>query len=204
MKKISTILDWIVFIWIPLGLFYFAIQPNMYRDMVHRWEWSLNLLYIIIFMKPFLVIFGHPIQYKILHFRRHLGILSFWFALFHTWWIIRLRWWRDINMYLWRKNYLFRWWLAMIGMLILWITSNYWSIRMLKKRWKRIQYLAYPALFMTMLHEALIPRTVHFEWYEEVRFTAGVFWVFIVVKIIEYLIRKKKVPSAWSLYINKK
>ena len=176
MKKISYRCDWIVFIVVPLRLTYMAVQPNMYRDMVHWWEWSLNLLYLILFMKPILVIIGHRIQYTLLHFRRQLGVLSFWFALFHTAGIIWLRGWRHIDMYLWYSNYLFWWMVAMIGMVLLALTSNYRSIKTMKYRRKKLQYLAYPVLFMTLLG------------------------VFFLLKTVEYLITTKKIPSLWSYF----
>lgn len=201
MKKISYRCDWIVFIVVPLRLTYMAVQPNMYRDMVHWWEWSLNLLYLILFMKPILVIIGHRIQYTLLHFRRQLGVLSFWFALFHTAGIIWLRGWRHIDMYLWYSNYLFWWMVAMIGMVLLALTSNYRSIKTMKYRRKKLQYLAYPVLFMTLLHEALIPRDLRRHGYAQQLWPViTLFGVFFLLKTVEYLITTKKIPSLWSYF----
>lgn len=40
----------------------------------------------------------------------------------------------------------------MLGMVILAATSNFYSIKKLGKNWKKIQWLAYPVLFLGKLH----------------------------------------------------
>jgi DMSO/TMAO reductase YedYZ heme-binding membrane subunit len=53
------------------------------------------------------------------------------------------------------SNYLFIGLLAIIGMIILGLTSNFFSIKLLGNNWKRIQWLAYPILFLSKLHADL-------------------------------------------------
>lgn len=196
LKKISLRLDRVVFLVVPLILFIAALLPNMYESMVERGEISLSLLYWIIFMKPVLVILWHPIKNSLLHFRRHLGMLCFWFALFHTGGIIWIKWRWDVSIYLWSMNYLFWWALAMIGMLILWLTSNYKSIRLLKKNRKRIQYLAYPVLFMTLLHEAFIPSNQNKQGFLALLPVIGILLIFLIAKFIQRKVEKKEWKTA--------
>ena len=47
---------------------------------------------------------------------------------------------------------------AFIGMFILGITSNKLSAIKLKRNWKKVQRLAYPAFAFTMIHAALASR----------------------------------------------
>ncbi len=49
-------------------------------------------------------------------------------------------------------NYLFIGVFAMLGMVVLAATSNFYSIKMFGKSWKKIQWIAYPVLFLGKLH----------------------------------------------------
>lgn len=194
-KRISYRLDWIFFLIFPLILLSRSFLSGSYTHMLDRWANALSFLEIIIFMKPVLVIIGHPRQYKILHFRRHLGIIAFWFALFHSLWIMITRWRRNIDQYLWINNYLLWWILAMIIMLILGITTNYYSIKKLWSKRKKIQYLTYPVFFLVLIHQALMPITLKIQGYTALYEVGYIFVLFLFAKIIESMIKKRKIPS---------
>ena len=84
--------------------------------------------------------------------RRDLGVASFAYAAGHT------------VIYLWRKGsldtvlaelsegYLIAGWLALTLFVPLAITSNDISVRRLKRAWKRLHRLVYPAAILTFLH----------------------------------------------------
>lgn len=84
--------------------------------------------------------------------RRDLGVASFAYAAGHT------------AIYLWRKgaldivlaelatDYILVGWLAFALFLPLAITSNDVSVRRLKRSWKRLHRLVYPAAILTFLH----------------------------------------------------
>tara|TARA_B100000678_G_C17958669_1_gene402227 strand:- start:294 stop:662 length:369 start_codon:yes stop_codon:yes gene_type:complete len=84
--------------------------------------------------------------------RRDLGVASFGYALMHT------------VIYLWKKGsaelvlaeldqkFIVVGWLAFALFLPLAITSNDASMRALKRRWKTLHRLVYPAAILTFLH----------------------------------------------------
>ena len=127
-KQISYYADWFAFLWVPLVLSFFVFKENAYMCFSLWGEYALWILLFVVFIKPLLVVRWHPIQYTLLLFRRHLGITSFWFALFHSRWTIREQWWWKIDLFLWRNNYLFWWGCALIGMIILGVTTNYYTL----------------------------------------------------------------------------
>ena len=87
--------------------------------------------------------------------RRDLGVASFAYAAGHT------------AIYLWRKGsldlvlaelsepYVLAGWLALALFLPLAVTSNDWSVRAMKRAWKRLHRLVYPAAILTFVHWAL-------------------------------------------------
>lgn len=155
-KKIFLVADWIAFAMIPLLLWVMYVNgdAHLYKE---RGSMSLNLLYLIMFMKPMIVIIGNKSLYKLMPYRRQLGVVSAWLAVFHTIGLIVAKDLRNISAYLSNPwwNYLFVWALATIGMIVLGLTSNFFSIKLLWKNWKRIQWLAYPVLFLSKLHADL-------------------------------------------------
>ena len=84
--------------------------------------------------------------------RRDLGVASFVYAAGHT------------GLYLWKKGwlafdpaeigqrYLIAGWLALALFVPLAVTSNDASMRVLKRAWKRLHRLVYPAAILTFLH----------------------------------------------------
>ena len=62
--------------------------------------------------------------------------------------------------------------------MILGLTSNKMSQKLLKKNWKRVQYLSYAALFLVLLHVSLAEGEI------------GLFFLvgglFIVLKVLEF------------------
>lgn len=158
-KKIFLVADWIAFVIIPILLWvmYVTGSAHLYK------EWgsmALNLLYLIMFMKPIIVIIWYKPLYQFLPYRRQLGVISAWLAVFHTIGLMISRDLLDISAYLanpW-SNYLFIGAIATVGMIILGLTSNFFSIKFLWKNWKRVQWLAYPVLFLSKLHADLSHR----------------------------------------------
>ncbi len=148
--------DWIAFVGVPIILWLISISwgGHMYKEWGSR---SLNILYVILFMKPIIVILGYRELYQLLPYRRQLWMLAFWFGLFHTWWLIIQKDLWNLSAYMTNpaSNYLFHGAIAIIGMFFLALTSNFWSIKKLGKNWKRLQRLAYPVLFLSKLHADL-------------------------------------------------
>ncbi len=72
------------------------------------------------------------------------------------------------------------WVIAWIFIIILWITSNKFSVKVLWKYWKYIQMLAYPTFIITLLHIAL-------SWRFDTSYAILLVWV-VWLRTISYLL----------------
>lgn len=163
---------------------------NIYHSLVKWGDNSLNLLILILFIKPISIIFNKIKLFKsILSYRRELGVLSFWFAVFHS---IALVYYLDLFslqglVYILSAKDLFliTGFIGFIGMVILGITSNKLSTIKLKRNWKKVQYLAYPTLLMICIHKA------------ESKEEYGPYFIliiYVILKIVQYYkIKKNKI-----------
>lgn len=143
------------------------------------------LLIAILFIKPLAVIFSSSLLMKILGLRKELGIITFWFFLFHGAGLIYI--YELLQIENLEDPVIFWGFIAGIGMTILGLTSNKFSIKLLKKNWKKLQYLAYPVLFATLLHSGLAEHD-GIEGYLKAIIIGG---IFIVLKVLEW--RKIKI-----------
>ncbi|WP_271077885.1 ferric reductase-like transmembrane domain-containing protein [Aurantiacibacter sp. MUD61] len=119
-------------------------------------DWAAWLLLITLAVTPLRLAFRKQgwVQFLARH-RRDLGVASFAYAAAHT------------SVYLWNKAEVGRvlaeaaeWqyltgWLALALFLPLAVTSNDASMRALKRSWKRLHRLVYPAAVLTFVHWAL-------------------------------------------------
>lgn len=112
-----------------------------------------KLVIFLMFVKPISYIFSSKILTRNVIYRKELGVASFWFFIFHAGGLIYVRNLTSISNY--SVPFLFWGLVAGLGMLLLGITSNNWSLRKLKKNWKRLQYIAYPVLLMILVHSGL-------------------------------------------------
>ena len=115
--------------------------------------WSAWLLMATLAVTPIRLAFSrHWITKLLVRYRRDLGVASFAYVAGHT------------TLYLDKKaslsavlaeittDYLLVGWIAFGLMLPLAVTSNDWSMRMLRRSWKQIHRLVYPAAILTFLH----------------------------------------------------
>lgn len=116
-----------------------------------------GVLIFLLFVKPLAKLFNSRILQKIVVFRRQLGIATFWLFLFHAGGLIHLLNLISLSNYsFYVKPHLFFALVASIGLVLLTVTSNNVSIKLMKKNWKRLQYLAYPILFAVLAHSSLV------------------------------------------------
>lgn len=131
---------------------------DSYELLVSYGSYALNLVMIILFIKPLTVLFGHKLTFlkKVMLYRREMGVLAFWFALFHA---LALMFYLDVFSYYSLENaldptdYILSGFIALIGMIILGITSNKFSQFKLKRKWKKVQLLAYPTFVFIIIHK---------------------------------------------------
>ena len=119
-------------------------------------DWAAWLLMATLAVTPLRLIFRRAKWTGwLLKRRRDLGVASFAYALGHT------------ALYLWRKGsadivldelatpYILLGWLAFALFVPLAVTSNDRSMRIMKRSWKRLHRLVYPAAILTFVHWAL-------------------------------------------------
>ena len=142
------------------------------------------LLILILFVKPVAILTNRLFLRKFLAYRRQLGVLIFWLTLIHTIGFIYLFKMFKFSDFLGFKNHAFWGMLATIGMIVLGITSNKFSLLLLKQNWKKLQYLAYPVLFATLLHIGIVSN--------EMRLFYILTTTFTILKILEFIKRNKQ------------
>ncbi|NCU41746.1 MAG: hypothetical protein EOM19_03420 [Candidatus Moranbacteria bacterium] len=124
------------------------------------------LLIIILYSRPLADIFRSRWLFILLRYRRQLGIASGVFAILH------------IGLYIWGNEYFFSYlsepsflewnnfilWgiLAFIVLLFPFLTSNTFSQRILKRRWKTLQNFSYLAFVFVGMHTWLVKEEMLF------------------------------------------
>ncbi len=152
--SLKKYLEWTAYVIVPFVLAVLSsvvVERELYTFYGTLAE--IGLIFILL-LKPISQISGWISLRQLVGLRRPMGVTVFWLALFHGAMLIYERnlLWSDM---MGLDNYLFYGVVALLGMIILGITSNNFSLRTLKKNWKRVQYLAYPVLFLTLLHSAM-------------------------------------------------
>ncbi|PZD70739.1 Sulfoxide reductase heme-binding subunit YedZ [Acaryochloris thomasi RCC1774] len=116
----------------------------------------LALLSYVITLTPSVmrIVFPHMkktgIPKALLKQRRCIGVLAFLLAIIHGWILVRKR---DIDFMDPRTSWIYFQGIATMAIFaILAATSNDWSVRALKKNWKKLHRLTYLALFLLTWH----------------------------------------------------
>lgn len=155
---------------------------------------ALYTLIAVMFLKPLVVLLRNttlaPPLMSLLAIRRELGIATCWFALFHAGGLIYTMQITTLNDYAGITNYLFWGAVSVIGLVILGLTSNNISVRGLRRNWKRVQWLAYPAFFAALLHVGLRGNGRELPQYLAVAGT------YSILKTAEFWKRRKKREAA--------
>ncbi|MDP3959925.1 MAG: protein-methionine-sulfoxide reductase heme-binding subunit MsrQ [Pseudorhodobacter sp.] len=153
----------------PLGMVPFAflvwqvaagsLGPDPLKVIEHRLgDLGLQFLLAGLCVTPLRDLTGVPL----IRYRRALGLLCFAYASLHlaTWVFLDLQLrWSEIGADLTKRPYIILGMLGFATMMPLAITSNNLSLRKLGPlRWKRLQRLAYPAVFLTALHYLILAK----------------------------------------------
>lgn len=119
---------------------------------------SWYILIVIMMMRPLAQVSSSGTLMRLLPYRKYLGILCGFAAIFHV--VIFLVTSGIFSIYFfeeqfWTLSNLFGWGnIAFLCLLIPFVTSNRWSQRHLRTRWKKVQLFAYPAFVATAIHVA--------------------------------------------------
>ncbi len=124
-----------------------------------------TLLLFILFLSPLSKIFRIRLLAQLMGLRRQLGIWFAYLASVHSLGYVFDPLWSDFIFHSQAEGpfgiqptYFFGS-IAYVLTIPLLVTSNNFSVRLLRVNWKRVQALVYPVLFFTLLHSFLLSRT---------------------------------------------
>lgn len=127
--------------------------------LVETGEWSVRLLILTLAITPLSLMFkGQGWIRWLMRRRRYFGVASFAYAALHTAfyiWDIRSL---DRILFVAERFYAWSGWLAMGLMIVLALTSNNASQRLLASNWKHLQRLTYIVAIFTAIHWVLLAR----------------------------------------------
>ncbi len=132
-----------------------VVYPNygMFRSFGN---WALGVLIFVMFLTPVKVLTKSKLLMRLGMFRREFALVAFWFFFFHAAGVIYTNKLFSISNYSGFSNYLFWGAIAAVCMVVLGITSNNFSVRVMRKNWKRVQYVSYVAFVAALLHVGFI------------------------------------------------
>jgi methionine sulfoxide reductase heme-binding subunit len=177
--KLKKYLELIIYYILPVILLILTATLNNKNLFAKFGQIALITVVLILFLKPVAKISNIKKLKYLLIYRRQFGIASFWFFAFHAFGMWqRIKGYADLDLYLNPKVNILYGLIAAVGMIILTITSNDFAIKKLKTNWKRIQYIAYPVLFLALYHAALAE--------DEISRFYIISGLFILLKILEW------------------
>jgi sulfoxide reductase heme-binding subunit YedZ len=134
--------------------FGYARESLYYGEVLHAsGEWSARLLMLTLAVTPLRTLFpraGPPLW--LMRRRRWLGVATFAYAAFHT--VIYLVRKSDWSLVI-REGLAFDMWTAWLSLGVLWLlalSSNDYSVRLLKRGWKRLHRWVYAAAILAFVH----------------------------------------------------
>lgn len=183
----------VLFYYVMPGISFLIVLWSLITDnyiydlMVEFGSWSMNLLILILFIRPISVLFDKVVFFKkVMSYRRELGVLAFWFAIFHSLvlaFYLNLFSIYEISRIYDLSDYVSWGVFGFLGMFILGITSNKFSVLKLKRNWKKLQMLAYPTFAFVVVHKVMA---------EEEAGAFVLLLVYVILKTLEILKVKKK------------
>lgn len=153
LKPIVFILCLLPLLFNVTGVFQGTLGANPVEAMLHDFGlWSLRLLLITLCVTPLQLQFRWRTVAKL---RRMLGLFAFFYALLHfTVWLVldqQLSFASALADII-EKKYITIGMVALVGLLVLAVTSNRWSVRKLGVRWKMLHRIIYPLAVLTIVH----------------------------------------------------
>ena len=131
-------------------------------------EWAARLIILALMLTPLAMLLPRvPLVSWLLRRRRAFGVAAFCYALLHlALYLAEMETVRNVLAELWLPG-IWTGWAALLLMLPLALTSNDASVRALRRGWKKLHRLAYPAAVLTLVHwivvhNALIEALVQF------------------------------------------
>lgn len=127
-------------------------------DLLHpTGEWSARLIVVALMLSPLSTLLPKApwVRWLVRH-RRAFGVAAFGYALLHlAFYVLDMETVRNMLAEL-RAPAIWTAWLAFLCLVPMAATSNDASMRLLKRGWKKLQRLAYPAAILTLAHWMLV------------------------------------------------
>lgn len=143
-----------VYVVLPLALVALWASPLALFFARQMGELAQALLLLLLFMKPAAVIFNIRILRRALVYRRQMGVVVFYLALFHFALLVNPARLLDFSYYTVGNHVLYGA-PALLILALLGITSNDRALKLLRRNWLRLHKLAYLALVLVIIHSAL-------------------------------------------------
>ena len=132
----------------------YARGDLFYGKIIHiTGDTSVRLLIVTLAASPAIMLFPRAAwAVWLIRHRREFGVASFAYALLHTLVYVGRK--ADFSLIVseGQNPGLLTGWLSLVLMLLLAITSNDVSVRLLRAAWKRLHWLVYPAAALTLAH----------------------------------------------------
>lgn len=175
MTTLRTALSSRYFLWLVLAVPAILIlagywrETLVYGEFLHiSGEMGSRLLIITMAATPLALMFpGARLPRWLLRHRRHLGVAAFAYVLLHTLAYLQKK--ADLTTIIEEALDVGMWtgWIAFVLMLLLALTSNDWSVRLLRRAWKNLHRWVYAAALLSYVHWVLVAfepagATVHF------------------------------------------
>lgn len=172
-------LSWLFFYIFPL-LSLSSLMVEGVHGAIEMGEWSLYLFLAILLISPIKTLLPKLGLMRLLYvLRKEFGVLCFWLAMFHggtLLYVNGLLYFANFSSIISVQNGFFWGFLAFVGIFLLGITSNNYSLRLLKKWWKVLHWIVYPTFIFIILHVIL------FKPAEEM-FLMGMFVLYLILKL---------------------
>ena len=165
--KINKFWVWLLLsipaVWI---LIRYLMDSISYGEVIHQTgDWSVGFLFVALAVTPLRRFFPQASLPKwLMVHRRALGVASFAYAAFHTATYLEKKWGYGYILPEGLQPQLLTGWVALLIFLVLAITSNNQSIRLLRKKWQLLHRSVYIAAGLTFIHwimTAFEPQTAY-------------------------------------------
>lgn len=152
-------LPWLFYLGVTGGL-----GPDPAKALEHQYgKLALQLLIVALAITPLRRLAG----LNVLRFRRAIGLMAFVYVCAHmlVWAILDVQSLARVGADLVRRPYIIIGAVAALAVLPLAVTSNDWSVRRLRSKWRKLHRLAYPATFLAGVHYIMQAKGFQFEPY---------------------------------------
>ena len=148
-----------IILWIILSLFFYYTK-NWEINLILRGLWRLSFLYIALALSVTPIV-KLTWNHKLFSYRRTFWVISFFMAILHAIYYFYIEY-KFQNTFFILEHFktwdIITWIIWLFIIIILWITSNNFSIKILKSNWTKIQSLTYPLFVIITLHVAFASR----------------------------------------------